>query len=217
LSDIAAIKPEWLPHGVTQVVSANVNNTFAMTDSRGYFVLSTAEIPAAGGQSGLSLTLSALRKVKNGTPLDFPEEYALESIWHEMGHNRQAHQMLDAMSIEQRVIAESLRQTIARQTYPALLTALGIEPLHLLAIRNGGLSYTKSAGTFRNLLVEIGAMDTATLTVAPEVMEGLLRIDRDANWSTMQDDLIGILATRYPQFRDHIRTKIKRLAKTEYD
>jgi hypothetical protein len=217
LSDIAAIKPEWLPHGVTQIVSANVNNTFAMTDSRGYFVLSTAEIPAAGGRSGLSLTLAALQKAKDRTPLDFPEEYALESIWHEMGHNRQAHQMLDAMSIEQRVIAESLRQTIARQTYPALLTALGIEPLHLLAVRNGGLSYTKSAGTVRNLLVEIGAMDPVTLTLHAPVLAALQTIDQKAIWNSMVQDIATVLSDAYPGKKALIVETLHRLENRRYD
>ncbi|WP_236994218.1 hypothetical protein [Candidatus Methylomicrobium oryzae] len=75
----------------------------------------------------------------------------------------------------------------------------------------------RTYGSFKNLLIEIGAMDPVTLVIAPEVMDDFLHIDRDANWSTMQDHLIDILATRYPQFQDHIQSKIKRLAGREYD
>ncbi|MEC4749995.1 phage minor head protein [Methylomicrobium sp. Wu6] len=217
LSDIVAIKPEWLPHGVSQVVAANVDNVFAMTDSRGYFVLSTAEIPAAGGRSGLSLTLAALRKSQDGKPLDFSEEYALESIWHEMGHNRQAHQMLDSMPIEQRVIAESLRQTIARQTYPELLNMLGIEALHLLAIRTGGLSYTKSAGTFKNLLVEIGAMNPVTLALHAPILTSLQLIDQKATWNSMIQDIATVLSDAYPSKKVLIVETLHRLENRRYD
>jgi hypothetical protein len=195
LKDIAAIKPEWLPYGVDKVVASNLDGIFAATDSRGYFVLSTAEIPAAGGRSGFELTLSAFNKVKNKTPLSFDEEYALESIWHEIGHNRQAHQMLDSMPNEQRIIAEALHQTLARQSYPEFLSVLGGSPSHLQAIRKGGRSYRKSAGSLTALLIALGWMDQQTLTIALDVLRELHRIDRAGNWDKMAREIAAALAT----------------------
>ncbi|WP_169740940.1 hypothetical protein [Methylomicrobium agile] len=60
-------------------------------------------------------------------------------------------------------------------------------------------------------------MDPVTLVIDSEVMDNFFHIDRHANWWTMQDDLIKTLAAKYPQFRDHIQTKIKHLAGREYD
>lgn len=217
LTEVGNIKTDWLPHGITKVVAGEYSNLFAATDSRGYFILSTAEIPNTGGRSGLTLTLSAFAKIKAGQALDFPEEYALETLWHEIGHNRQAHVMLDSMTINQRMIAEALRQTLARQTYPEFLAVFGKEPLHLRTVRESGLSYTRSAGTFKNLLLEIGAMDTDSLAISPDLLADLSVIDSKAEWDRMLDDLIALLSNRYPDHSVLISSKLKKLSAKEYD
>lgn len=216
LADVATLRPDWLPHGVKSVNLAEVPGMLAATDSRGHFWLSSAEIPDTGGQSGLTLTQIALANIKAGKSLAFAEEYAIETLWHEIGHNRQAQIMVDLMPAGQRIIAESLRQTLARQTYPALLQAFGTDARHLVAIRDKGLSYSKSSGTLKKLLINIGAMDSQ-LTLPAGLLAELEAIDKQADWPNMLGQLVQTLSVRYPHHRGLIANTLNRLADANYD
>jgi hypothetical protein len=217
LTDVAKLHPEWLPHGVSRVTSVTFPNTFAATDSRGLFMLSQEELKNADGRSGLSLTRGTLGKIKSGETLTFLDEYAMEALWHEIGHNQQANVMSDNMTDEQVIIAESLRETVARQTYPEFLAVFGVRPGYLQAIREAGISYTRSAGTLRNLLLKIGAMDPVSSDITPDVFAGLVKIDRQAQWPRQQTELGDFLAAHYPEHRAFIIDKLYKLSKRSYD
>lgn len=217
LKDVAKLHPEWLPHGVSRVTSVNYPGIFAVTDSRGLFMLSQEELTNANGRSGLSLITTALKKIKSGETLTFFDEYAMEALWHEIGHNQQANVMSDNMTDEQVIIAESLRETVARQTYPEFLAVFGVRPGYLQAIREAGISYTRSAGTLRNLLLKIGAMDPVSSDITPDVFAGLVKIDRQAQWPRQQTELGDFLAAHYPEYRAFIIDKLQKLAERTYD
>jgi SPP1 gp7 family putative phage head morphogenesis protein len=175
----------WLPHGVRRVVAANLGEaTVAATDDRGHFVLGTAPLSSAGGRSGRELITEALTAIKEGRALDFEQEYGIECLWHEILHNSQRHREPPGVPIEQRRLVESLHQTLARQTYPILLRALGRAPAHLTQVRAAGLAYPRAAGRFQALLQKLG-LQTAEWQIAPETIDALLALLRETPYDAM--------------------------------
>lgn len=174
-----------LPHGVKRLaVSDDVG--ISATDQRGSFTVSRTPLAGLGGRSGLETMTSALTKIKNGERLDFHEEYGLESLWHEIEHNSQAHLVQPDTPMGQLRIMEGLHQVLARQTYPKLLAALGIEPRHLRQIRESGPAYPKSAGGMTSVLRAAGLMDGA-FALRQDALDALLRIDREEPFAVMAE------------------------------
>lgn len=168
-----------LPHGVRDVKAIRDVNTISDTNQRGWFGIGAAPVDGLGGKSGLEVMTSALAKARDGVPLEFEEEYGLESLWHEILHNAQQDVIRSSTPPEQIRLMEGLHQVLARQTYPRLLRALGIDPKHLRQVRESGPAYPKSAGGMTALLRAAGLMD-ADFALADEVLAALLQIDRES-------------------------------------
>lgn len=155
----AGNKYGWLPHGVVAVRTINEANLIAATDHRGYFVIGTHPLDGLGGRSALDVMTSALSKIKRGQPLDFHEEYGIESLWHEILHNSQRYRQPAGIDIELIRVAEGLHQSLARQSYPGLLEALGARAVHQDAIRKNGPAYAKSTASYYAMLGRLGLLD----------------------------------------------------------
>jgi hypothetical protein len=108
--------------------------------------------------------------------LDFHEEYGIESLWHEILHNSQRYRQPAGASNSLIRVAEGLHQSLARQSYPRLLEALGARATHQDAIRKNGPSYPKSTASYYALLGRLellepsGAMLPATEAALRDVM-----------------------------------------------
>ena len=143
--------------------------------------------------------------------LDFHEEYGLESLWHEILHNSQVHTVEPDTPIGHLRIMEGLHQVLARQTYPKLLDALGVEPRHLRQVRESGPAYPKSAGGMTNLLRATGLMDEG-FALRQEALEALLRIDREQPLAAMADAVAQEIATLAGHEADKLRKLLDLIA-----
>ena len=101
--------------------------------------------------------------------------------------------------------------------FESSVSVFGLEPLHLQTVRASGLSYTRSAGTLKNLLLKIGAMDAESLAIAPDLLADLAVIDSKAEWDTMQNKIVDILIRFSPENAELITQKLQRLADRNYD
>lgn len=197
-----------LPHGVRKVAVEDMPGTISGTDQRGYFVLSRAALPALGGRSGFESITAALTKIRDGKPLDFHEEYGIESLWHEILHNSQQHPVAEAAPGQRRLI-EALHQIIARQTYPDLLAALGTKPTHLRAVREHGPAYAKNVGILTALLRDIGIMGDDFVISADNLAE-LKMLDFETRPDEMPEKL-GQMLVEKKGGRNMIEEAIKRI------
>ena len=181
----------WLPHGVRAVDVVHEPNLIAATDHRGYFVLGASPLDVLGGRSGLDVMTTALTRIKNGQPLDFYEEYGIESLWHEVLHNSQQHRQPEDAARGVIRVAEGLHQALARQSYPLLLAALGTRARHQAAIRSNGPAYPRATASYYALLEQIRLLD-ADGAMLPVVEAAL----REIMFSTRYDLLAPTLVER---------------------
>lgn len=161
LLEYAKLQPDNLPHGLKDVVFTNAKYMMA-TDTRGTFKVSTKKAPYMNNASTKQKLLDAMQKIRRGKELDFLEEYAVESLWHEINHNRQAwdgwtHKINSVGSD----VMEIINQLYSRHTYDDFLKALGGRAKYKDQVIEGGIGYRKMVANFRTLLREIGIDDAA--------------------------------------------------------
>lgn len=100
----------------------------------------------------------AMKAIAEKRPLTFNEEYAIESLWHEIRHaqavgwkdvriKRKNPHLIDAM--------ECINQFCARRSYGKLLRAIGGTVTHRKEIIQGGYGYSRMVGRFESLLKAI--------------------------------------------------------------
>ena len=201
----------WLPYGVDKVVTGREPNMIAATDHRGYFVLGTAPINAFNGQSGLQVITAALTKIKQGEPLSFNEEYGIETLWHEILHNSQKYTQPGELSIEGLRVVEGLHQSLARQSYPTLMTALGAQAAYQDAIRKNGMSYPKSTASYYVLLGQLGLLD-ASGAMLPSTEAALRDVMFNTPYNRLYVNLAGTLAKMSNRPRADIDLMLMRIA-----
>lgn len=115
-------------------------------------------------------------KINRGEPLEFLEEYALESLWHEIQHNRQNAGVSIGIGnkAKRRMLMEVVNQWTAGRTYPIMLNELGIAPLHLEMVNTQGLGYRGWISNFDTLLFRLGIKEE-------DVLDDLVRINEGVN------------------------------------
>ncbi len=67
--------------------------------------------------------MSTLQKLKNNLPLTMEEERAIKNLWHEIIHGQT--QAYGDLLYNERIIVETLVETLARTTYPQFVEFLG--------------------------------------------------------------------------------------------
>lgn len=203
-------KEGYLPHGVKRLTVSN-DAGISATDQRGSFTVSRAPLAGLGNRSGLEVMTAALTKIKDGQALEFHEEYGLESLWHEIAHNSQAHLVQPDTPIEHLRIMEGLHQVLARQTYPKLLGALGVEPRHLRQVRETGPAYPKSAGGMTAMLRAAGLMD-GEFVLRQDALDALSRIDREEPFAGQANAVAGTVAALTGHDIDKLRMLLDLIA-----
>ncbi len=142
LTEYARIFPEHLPYGVKAVLAAEVTDDFFMaTDGKGVFKF--AEVEHNGFNSRTDL-LGGLSAIKDGQPLTEHHEYAIESLWHEILHNRQTGTE-NLLRLDQRnpirVLSETLNQYVSRLSYGGFIERLGGKAVHQDWVMANGYGY----------------------------------------------------------------------------
>ncbi len=111
--------------------------------------------------------LSAFSKIDRGEQLEFIEEYSLESLWHEIQHNRQNQTHTSFIppgnNDPRRRLMEVVNQWTARRTYPDMLKVLGAKAEHLKDVKEHGLGYRSWVRNFGTLLEKLGVNDNSIL------------------------------------------------------
>lgn len=140
-------------NGIKRVITENGRSYFMATDSRGTLWLNSKTFSTScDGFNALRDLKTAWNKLARGEELTFNEEYAFESLWHELTHNRQKPGDLGRGETPQRRVMEIFTQWTARRTYPRLLESLGGKAAHQKDILKKGYGYSRRIQNFDRLL-----------------------------------------------------------------
>lgn len=181
------------------------------TDCAGRITVSTSTFPAQDGLNPAKDLLRAFKKISSGDALTFNEEYSLESLWHEINHNRQMWGF-GKRTRRQDEVMETINQWVSRRTYPDLMRALGTEPAHQEAIIASGYGYKTLVKRFDRLLAKLG-IDGA------QILDDLMALHRDFDANAYIDPLAEIISkhTGYAVHRSHIAGILSNLAAADRD
>ena len=175
-------------NGIKRVVTENGRGYFMATDSRGTLWLNSKTFSTScDGFNALRDLKTAWNKLAKGEELTFNEEYAFESLWHELTHNRQKPGNLGRGETPQRRVMEIFTQWTARRTYPRLLESLGGKAVHQKEILKKGYGYGRRIQNFDRLLEALKIKEEDLL---PE----LLRLMGTVSTADYDDELKELLA-----------------------
>jgi SPP1 gp7 family putative phage head morphogenesis protein len=192
---------------------ALVNKRYFMaTDSSGYFWLSSRAYtdPKMGKFVPHKHLKDAWNKLAEGKPLIWQEEYAIESFWHEIVHNRQKIAYTGGQTTSLTRSMEIVTQWTARRTYPEFLQSLGAKPLHLESIKKDGLGYGYYIKNFDRLVKTLKIDESALLQEMQRIID---TIPRDK----YLDELSTFLARQTGQKKATIRRAIDKTRESKYD
>jgi SPP1 gp7 family putative phage head morphogenesis protein len=176
--------PGEFKNGFKKVVFDQKNH-FMATDCHGTVFIS-AKKSFCGLQPKKDLT-SALKKISSGKELVFEEEYAIESLWHEILHNRASGRELYKEYSVQHLSVETLNQFVARHTYQDFLRRLGRTAKFSDEVITKGFGYRSWVTNFREILSQLGLKEKSIL--------GRLRnISFNSRWSTIHQDIAKEIA-----------------------
>ena len=190
LQEYAYRLPGDLPHGVKFVRAGGPDDDFYMaTDGRGGFWFREVEYQDFNSRRDL---LGGLAACATGGFLTPTQEYALESLWHEIWHNRQRG-ATEAMRFELvhplRRFAETLNQAVARLTYPRFIERLGGTAAHQAWVIAAGYGYQKSVSRLWQVIEAYGL-------TPPEVAGELATVNVAGDLAQAYSLVAGVLAKR---------------------
>lgn len=110
---------------------------------------------------------SAWNKLAEGKDLTWNEEYACESLWHEITHNRQKRSSLGDVGLR---YMETVTQWTARRTYHEMLESLGGSADHQADIKKNGLGYGHWVKNFDRLLEALGIDEAVLLSFMQDMI-----------------------------------------------
>jgi len=141
LAELADKNQEWFPKGFNGIHAVSNPELFAALDiQKGMFYISSADDLVSGFSPANDL-ISAMRKIQSGSELTFNNEYAVETLWHEITHGITGIAP-KRYPINIEPLQEGVVQIIARHSYQKLLIALGAKPIFQQEIIASGLAYS---------------------------------------------------------------------------
>ena len=119
----------------------------------------------------------ALLNIRSGKGLSFKQEYAVESMWHEILHAKTKSPPYGRMSPAETRSMETLNQFTARHTYDQFLERLGGKAAHKEAILEKGYGYGSWITEFRDKLKTNGVSEEKALAdLQPTLLEDYTKI-----------------------------------------
>lgn len=148
-------------NGVRNIDFTKDRGCFMATWCDGRFKVSTHTHSMRNGKTfnAAEELKNAWNKLAEGKPLTWEEEYACESLWHEITHNKEKRGPLGAVGVR---YMETVTQWTARRTYHEMLESLGGKAEHQADIKKNGLGYGSWIRNFDRLLEALG-IDEAVL------------------------------------------------------
>ena len=140
-------------NGIHTVHIQNDPSCFMCTWCEGTFRLSSHSFRLRDGRNfnAAEELKKAWNKLSAGQDLTWEEEYACESLWHEITHNRQSRGRMPRNSSKE-CMMEVVTQWTARRSYNEMLEALGGKSAHQADIIKNGLGYGSYLKRFDKLL-----------------------------------------------------------------
>lgn len=177
--EIAKDKAEWFPAGFEGVYAVARDDLFAATAGNAIY-FSVEDKLVAGFRPAIDLA-SAFTKAKDGGQLTFNEEYAVESLWHEIKHMTYRHETVPTKPVTRTVMDASV-QFVARHSYPELLHELGLHGTNQAEISVAGYAYDVEVANYRQLLKQL-KIDADR---AAAVIDNALKNNADTNALIME-------------------------------
>lgn len=177
--------------GITKVTVKKTNAYFMATDCQGSILLSNHTFRWKTEFNPARALKDAWNNLAKAKPLSWNEEYAIESLWHEITHNRQKLGHLGVGETPQRRVMEIFTQWTARRTYPEFMASLGGKASHQADIVKNGLGYGLRISNFDRLLQSLGIADKDLLPHMLRIMENTSRTQYDAELKELLAKLSG--------------------------
>lgn len=155
-----------------------LNNGNMMTFDNGKLLISDVEFAFSDGETYCPARElhSAFQKLKNKKELNFYEEYAIESLFHESMHSRFNYTWggnIDAS------INEICTQLYARENYPSILSTFGVDAVNQDDIRRNGLGYHDGCNHLRRYFTKDNEVDSQmllTMLLSENKYESLIKL-----------------------------------------
>lgn len=163
VAEIAEKNPHWFPQGFNGIHAVERADMFAGYFD-GNFYFSVADKFVSGYKPAIDLA-NAISKSETKTALTFNEEYALETLWHEITHAMTG-VFAERLALGVEPLNEGIVQLSARHNYHKLTTVLGINATHQEKIISSGLAYPIVTANLVELINQAG--------VSGEQVESLL-------------------------------------------
>ena len=161
---------------------------FMATDIRGTIKLSNKRFSFIGGfQPSVDLK-NALKKIGRNEKLSFHEEYAIESLWHEIQHNARTGGRVTRRDRVNYSLMEAVNQLYARNSYDEFLKTLGGVSQYKEKILREGYGYGETVFRFRYLLNKFDVDETEVSL--------LLHKQLDSEWSLLSRNCAEIIAKK---------------------
>ncbi len=178
--------------------------SFASTDTTGRITISTRNFPEIEYSPARDL-MNAMKHL-GSEPVSFQEELAVQTLWHEVLHNRQLIRATYEPETPAATLMETLTEWVSRRTYGEILDILGgFTPVHQSAIAEMAPAYAAWVARFDALLRRLGLDPEDALPdilrayiteeysgYIPEVAKALARMSDPAKVGVIRDYLENI-------------------------
>ena len=179
------------------------------TNSMGGISVSTRPAYLASGTFTPSKELLSAFKKLGKKDLTFNEEYALESLWHEINHNRQIWGKRVPKWDIRNVMMETTNQWVSRRTYPEMLDRLGgFKPKWQKEIIESGYGYEDWVRRMDNLVGRLGLTDQ-------DVIEDIKQLHLETDRVNYMEPLADILAEKSGKSAGPIRAVLRSIMSEE--
>lgn len=202
---VEVIKDKLAPlskQGIKQVEFRSAGYLMA-TDGHGGITVSTRKFSSVAMTPSKDL-LNAFKKLGGKEKLTFNEEYALESLWHEIQHNNQKIGAY-VKGAYQCTLLETVNQWVCRRTYHRMMKQLGgYKPVHEAKVKTDGYGYAQFLRRFDALLARLGLDDM-------ELLAHMEQIHLGKNTDDYAEFVSGLLAERSGKDKTLIENCLKTL------
>jgi SPP1 gp7 family putative phage head morphogenesis protein len=180
--------PDVLVNGFSSISETSADYFMATWPQRGEFAVSnTRRYDVGGGFHPAGNLVGAMQKIRNKIPLTFNEEYAVESLWHEICHNRAKKYAVTSWTGAARINMEALNQLVARHTYPDFLAKLGGEARFSTEVLENGYGYGVMVKNLHSLLRKLSVDEAAQIKAFENILYS-------KSYGRVQDNLASHLA-----------------------
>lgn len=199
-------------NGITSVTVTR-ESYFMATYCDGRFMLSERDFTHGNGKTfnpAKALT-SAWNKLAEGKSLTWEEEYACESLWHEITHNREKRGPLPrSRNAPGLRYMETVTQWTARRTYHHMLESLGGKAAHQADIKKNGLGYGLWIRNFDKL---VGALKVNE----DELLSALLEMIATRPWNDYGKVIVETLSQKSGIKKSVVRAALSGTGEWDYD